>query len=122
MVLLANNNLSTIINTITKTKCFPMEILATGMVPGTVYTVTVSGVNVGAFCKPFGGNLGDPLISDISGRCQFLWLLNIDYNGNMISNSTLNIQTINKNLVMLFTDPGGNSNEVYIPVLMKPTQ
>ena len=121
MILLANSLLTTQTSVITKTRCFPIEIAAKGLYPITVYNVVLDGINVNAFIKPYGKNLGAPLISDSKGQIKALLLFNIDYNENFLTNNNVNQSVLNRNKVLEFIDPNGNSSITYMPILQKPT-
>lgn len=121
MVAISNALLTSQTNKIRKTKCYPLEIVATSLFPSTKYDLYCDGVNMNAFAKPYGGNLGDPIVSDVTGQVKILFLFNIDYNQNYIQNATLNNSTLNKNKTIELHDPSGRVVYSYLPVLMKPS-
>ena len=121
MILLANTLLTTPAQKIVKQRCFPMEIAAKGLVPLTKYNAFLDGINVNAFVKPYGKNLGDQITSDNKGQVKLLFLMNIAYNENFITTNS-NQVTLNRNKVFELKDPNGVSTISYIPVLQKPTR
>ena len=56
-----------------------VNITATGLKPSTVHTLQVTGANttnVSSYCKPYGGVLGGPLVTDNTGSIQFTYFYN----------------------------------------------
>ncbi|SRR6266571_3026348 len=122
MVLLANTLLTTQASKVVKHRCFPIEIVAKGLYPTTNYNVFFDGTNVNAFIKPYGKNLGSQIVSDTKGQIKALFLMNINYNENYITNTPPSAISINRNRVLTFVDPNGNATTTYIPTLQKPTR
>jgi len=122
MVLLANTLLTTQASKVVKHRCFPIEIAAKGLAPKTNYNVFFDGTNVNAFVKPYGKNLGAQLVSDVKGQVKALFLLNINYNENYITNTQPKARSISRNRVLNLVDPNGNVTTSYIPTLQKPTR
>jgi hypothetical protein len=122
MVLLANTLLTTQSSKVVKHRCFPIEIAAKGLAPKTNYNAFFDGVNVNAFIKPYGKNLGTQIISDAKGQIKALFLMNINYNENFITNTQTTAKSITRNRVLTLVDPNGNATTSYIPTLQKPTR
>lgn len=52
-----------------------------GLKANTTYSLTINGVEYGFLAKPFGGDLGDPLVSNTSGQLVFSVLYEVPYEG-----------------------------------------
>lgn len=108
-----------------RTKYHPVELYCTNMIPGTQYNAYYDGVLVNAFCKPFGGNLGDNLLSSAQGKLTILFLMSISYNPKYLvvptntNNSNSNIYVQNKQFQLI--DAFGRSSITYIPTVLKAT-
>lgn len=119
-----SNSLTTPIKGVTRVKYFPLEITSLGLLPSTNYSVYYNGTLVNSFCKPFGGNLGQQLISNSNGQLLFLFLMAIPYNQTYLVN---NNQSTSANGVTLSTtnaslqlkDPNGNVTTTYLPINLK---
>lgn len=122
MTSISNTLLTTATKKVTKTKCFPVELYCTNMKPDTKYDFYCDGVLMNAFCKPFGKNLGDQIISDPNGKVQVLFLFNIEYNENFIINKVVEDGLLTKSRVLEFVSPSGGSSKTYMPVIMNPTK
>jgi len=119
MVTQTSDALTTPTSQITKTRYFSIEITCAGMVPQTQYNAYVDGVLVNAFCKPFGGNLGDPLIAGTNGQLVLQYLMGVPYNQKYVTTPTSTTDLINKPLMITFVDPKGRASTTYLPVILK---
>jgi hypothetical protein len=117
------NGLTTPTQTIARVKYFPIEVTAVSLLPSTHYTAIYNGVVVNAFCKPFGGVLGQQLISNPTGQLLFQFLMGVPYNQTYLVNNG----TTTQNGISLSTtvstlqlqDPNGNLSTTYLPINLK---
>lgn len=65
-----------------RSKCFQVPVSATGLQPGTSYAFYLDSIDYSWASKPYGGNLGDPLIPDQYGSLNFYFLYDFQYEGN----------------------------------------
>jgi hypothetical protein len=96
------------------------SISLTGLMPSTLHTVSVNSEDVTADCRPAGGQLGDSLVTDSSGRMTFTYYFNVT-TGTPVTDSQ-NIQALINGvasaLVMSITNGAGTSKAtVTIPVV-----
>lgn len=84
MPVMATSNLvfeNTISDT-ARSKCFQVPVSCTGLQPGTTYSFFLDSIDYSWASKPYGGNLGDPLIPDQYGSLNFYFLYDFQYEGN----------------------------------------
>lgn len=114
--------LTTRINSVTRTKYIPLEIHAISLMNNASYQVYYNGDLVNAFCKPFGGNLGAPLISDVNGKLTFLFMMAIPYNQKYLVNNAsvgAGTQLSQVTSTLELVAPNGNRSINYIPLTLK---
>lgn len=107
---------------IVKTKYFPVEISCSSMLPSTTYSVYYDGILVNSFCKPFGKNLGDPIISDATGKLKLQFHMAIQYNQKYLiapGTSTKSSNILQQNKILQFVSVNGASFLVHIPLVIK---
>ena len=114
-----SNQLTTQATSIQRVKYFPVELFCTNMMPNSPYDIYVDDVLVNDFCKPYGGNLGDDLISDANGKLRIQWMFSINYNQNYLSNQNNSTGVVNSTKTIRFVDPHGRESLTYMPILMK---
>ena len=114
--------LTTSTTKVLKTRYFSIELQCVSMVPNTQYDIYVEGVLMNAFCKPYGKNLGDPLISGPDGRLLVQYLMSIPYNQQYLTIKADVSGYMAKSQMIEFRDPSGRSSVTYIPIRMKVTQ
>lgn len=107
------------VGSIGRTKYFPMEIFCTNMKPNTTYDAYFDGVLVNAFCKPWGGDLGASLTSDVNGRLMILFLFSIQYYQQFLMVQTSDKNMISASKVFELRSPTGSSSITYIPMVLK---
>jgi hypothetical protein len=116
---------STPVSQLSRIKYFPIEISAFGLKPKTNYDVLYNGQNVDNFCKPYGGVLGQKLISDETGQLLFQFHLGIQYTqiylvNNDGSKSQSNSSSLSQqNASLQLVDPAGITITTYIPINLK---
>lgn len=115
----SNESLTTQVTKVDKTKYFPVELYCTNMVPGTKYNVFYDGINVNGFCKPFGGNLGDSLISDQTGRLIVLFLVSMQYKTQYLVAQTPNANILSITKKIELVNAQGTSSITYLPLVLK---
>lgn len=117
----SSDALTTPATNIIKTQYFNVELRCVNMVPNTQYDAYVDGAKVNAFCKPFGGNLGDPLLSGPDGTLVLQYHMGISYVQKYVTkpNTPLQPQLVNKPKMITFVDPKGRMSTTYLPVTMK---
>jgi hypothetical protein len=119
------NSVSTPTTQLSRIKYFPIEMTAVGLKPLTNYDVFYNGQEVDAFCKPFGGVLGQQLISDATGQLLFQFHLGIQYTqiylvNNDGSKSQSNSSSLSQqNASLQLVDPAGITITTYIPIHLK---
>jgi hypothetical protein len=75
------------------------------MIPNTQYDMYVDGVLMNAFCKPYGKNLGNPMISGPDVKLLVQYHMGIPYNHKYLVPPT-NISGLMTNSKMIqFVDP-----------------
>lgn len=89
------------------------------MLPNSVYTATVSGINIGPWCLPEGGNLGDPLLSDSTGQLKFTYHLSVPYRTTFVNSPDIDAGLMQNSKQLVLTDPVGRTSVAYIPITMK---
>lgn len=121
----SSDQITTPTTRVQRTRYVPLEMVCTNMVPNTTYNVYFQSILVNAFCKPFGGNLGAPLVSDSNGRLVFQFHMAMQYrqnylvapgNPHVVTNKS-NITTQPKTLHLI--DAFGNSSKTFIPMVIK---
>lgn len=117
------SQLTTQVRVLAKTKYFPLEIQGVGLKPITIYDAYFDGIKVNAFCKPYGKNLGDPMISDDAGKLKIQFHMAIQYNQKYLTapaNASDSSNIFNHHKTFQLTDPSsGKSSLYYIPILLK---
>jgi hypothetical protein len=119
MVVLSTTNLTNLTSNISKTKYFSIEIMCVDMQPNTQYDIYADGIKVNAFCKPFGGNLGDALIGGPDGKLLIQYHMQIQYNNRYLSINPDSDGYMQRNCQIQLVDPNGRSSYTYIPIRMK---
>jgi hypothetical protein len=122
MGLVSGGLLTTPASKVVKTKCYPMEIFGTGLSPNTKYDLHYDGINMNAFCKPYGKNLGDQIMSDEQGQCKVLFLMNIEYNLSYITNTKTDNTIINRKKIIELINPNGGTSTSTVNIISKPTE
>ena len=64
-----------------RTKTHSVKINFSSLKPNTTYAVTLDNISYGWACKPFGGVLGGPLVSDAKGKLNFNILIETPVEG-----------------------------------------
>lgn len=113
------STLNTPASTLTRVKYFIVPLYLANMLPTTTYTASINGNNIGQWCKPRGGKLGDPLTSDSTGKLQLTYMLSIPYNTTYLTNPSINAGLLQQNKQITFTDPLGRTSITYLPVTLK---
>jgi len=104
---------------IAKTRYFSVELQCMDMIPNTQYDMYVDGIKMNAFCKPFGGNLGDPLIAGLNGKLLIQYHMAIPYNNQYLTVKPDEKGYKAKNQMIELRDPNGISSFTYLPIRMK---
>lgn len=116
------NALTTTTKRISKVRCFPMELSCADMPINTQYDVYMDGVKINAFVKPYGKNLGDPIISDANGKIVVLLLLDIPYDANYLTAQKTVEGYYTQAKIIEFRDPSGRASKLQLPINLKVTQ
>lgn len=116
------NALTTSAKSIKKVRCFPIELSCSDMTINTQYDVYMDGIKINAFCKPYGKNLGDPIISDMNGKAMVLLLLDIQYDANYLTAQNTNNGYYTQSKIIEFRDPTGRSSRIQLPINLKVTK
>ena len=116
--------LTTQVSSLQRVKYIPLEIHAVSLLPSASYKIYYNGILVNDFCKPYGGDLGAPLVSDVYGKLSFLFLMSISYNQSYLVNNTpvpndTNPQLSNITATLELEAPNGNRSVNYIPISLK---
>lgn len=119
---LSSELLTTRTNKISRKKCFVIDLYFVSMLSNTKYDVFLDGINVNAFCKPFGKNLGDSLISSSTGIISANLLMDIEYDNNYASLNAGDNVMINKSKLLEVVSPSGVRTGFEIPIILKPTK
>ena len=113
-------SLTTPATTFPRTKYFPIELYLANMLPNTTYDAYVDGQLVNAFCRPFGGNLGSPLTSDVNGRLIVQYQVAVPYNQQFIVNPVAsNTNLVSAQKIISFVDPFGKTSSTVLPFILK---
>ncbi len=113
------STLTTPAQRIEKVSYFSIELQCTGMIPNTKYDFYDDGILKNDFCKPFGGNLGEPLISEQTGKLMIQYHMAIPYNQKYLTNKVDESGYMSKTQKLELIDPNGNSSVTYMPVRIK---
>lgn len=113
------STLSQSAGTTTRVKYFIVPIKLTNMIPNATYQAAVNGINIGAWCKPQGGQLGDPLLSDATGKLILSYMYSIPYRTTYLTNPNINAGLLNNLKTITFTDPLGGVSISYLPTTLK---
>lgn len=116
---LSSTQLTSPATAIGKIKYFPVELSCSNMLPSSPHDVYFEGVQVNAFCKPFGGNLGDPIISNEMGQLHILFLMSVQYNQQYLVSHTTQDNLVSMKKTLEFRDSTGQSSVSYIPMMIK---
>jgi hypothetical protein len=114
-----DSTLTTAAQKITKVRYFPVEIQATSMRPLATYDFFVDGVNMNAFVKPFGGDLGDPITADLNGKILIQYHMAIPYNQQYLTSGVPQDGYIQKSKQLQFVDANGQTAITYLPIRVK---
>lgn len=76
-----------------RSKTFAVPATVNGLRPTTNFDFYLDGILFNWACKPWGGNLGDQLQSDIYGKLNFIFLYDFQYEGNYAFDSIPNTTT-----------------------------
>lgn len=106
-------------NQIVRTKYFPIEFYLANMLPNTAYDAYIDGQLVNAFCKPFGGLLGDPLKSDSTGKLRVQLHYSVQFSQQFLTTPNLNNKLIESSKTITFVDPFNRKSTANIPFLIK---
>lgn len=115
-------SLSTVTKKITKVRYFSVELSCMGMIPETNYDFFVDGVNMNSFCRPFGKNLGDPIIAGKDGKVLIQYHMSIPYDQQYLTTKIDEGGYMAKSKLFELRDPNGNSSVTYYPIRLKVTQ
>lgn len=107
---------------IQKSRYFSIELQCVDMIPNTTYDMYVDGVLMNAFCKPYGKNLGDPMIAGQDGKLLVQYHMSIQYNQQYLMTKADTNGYLAKTQQIEFRDPSGKSSITYLPIRMKATQ
>jgi hypothetical protein len=115
-------SLSTPARSIAKVKYFPVELYCTNLIPNTQYNIFANNINVNQFCKPFGGKLGSPLVSNSSGMLIIQYMAAAPYIQQYLVNPSSSNGSISPTKTTItLVDPFNNSSTGYITVNYKTT-
>ncbi len=117
----SNNSANTPSTGIQKHRSHPLELHCVNMKPDTVYQFFDDGVNMSAHVKTYGSRLGDPIVAHPDGKLNILYLQNIPYNRNTLTDPPINHQYIIKTHTFTFIDPSGVVSYAVQKSLMHPT-
>jgi hypothetical protein len=119
---ITNSTLTTPAQKVQKVRYFAIELLCASMIPNTQYSFYVDGVLMNDFCRPFGKNLGDPMISGSDGKLLVQYHMSIPYNQQYLTTKVDESGYMSKTKLFEFRDPNGNSSQTYFPVRLKVTK
>lgn len=122
IISVTSSNLTIPATRIEKVRYFPIELRCVGMFPNTTYDFYVDGVLMNAFCKPFGKNLGAPMIAGQDGTLLVQYHMSLAYNQQYLQNKVDENGYVAQNKMFEFRDPNGNSSVTYYPVRLKASQ
>jgi hypothetical protein len=119
-----NSTLTTAAQKIKKVRYFSVEIYTAGMLPETQYDFYVDGVLSNAFCRPFGKNLGAPLVSGKDGKLLVQYHMSIPYDQQFLTAKVDAEESgyMAKSNMFEFVDPLGNRSQTYYPIRIKVTK
>lgn len=114
-----SSQLTTQATSINRVKYFPIELYCTNMLPNTKYDAYLGTQLIDAFCKPYGGTLGAPLLSDSTGKLRLQFMHAVPFKQSFLVNpSTKTSNLINANPTISFVDPFGNRSTIQINIVM----
>jgi hypothetical protein len=119
-----NATLTTAAQKIKKVRYYSVEVFSAGMLPETQYDFYVDGVLSNAFCRPFGKNLGDPMISGKDGKLLVQYHMSLPFDQQFLI-SKIDAQEsgyMAKSKMFEFVDSKGNRSQTFYPVRLKITQ
>jgi len=119
VILQSSDALTVQASAIQKTKYFPVELHCIDMLPETAYDMYVDGVLQNAFCRPFGGDLGDPLLAGKDGKLTVQWLMAIPYQTQYTTVKPDVSGFLSKSQIIEFRDPNGLSSFTHLPIRLK---
>ena len=105
-----------------RTKYFPIELYCANMLPNTTYDAYMDGVNVNAFCKPFGGGLGSPLTSGSGGKLVFQLHVSVTYKQAYLVNpggGGTNGTAVSSARVLTLIDPFNRKSTFNLPIALQ---
>jgi hypothetical protein len=77
----------------TKVKSFAIPNTLVGLKASSPYDFFVNNINMNWAVQPFGGELGDQLISDTQGKLNFIWFFEQQYFHGYVVNGLNNVNT-----------------------------
>jgi len=122
LVSTTNTALTTPAVKVLKSRYFSVELKCVNMRPSTTYQFFVDGIDMSAFVKPYGKNLGDPIISQGDGTLIVQYHMSIPFSQNYLTNKVDEAGYIQQTKQLEFRDPAGRSSSTYLPVGLKITQ
>lgn len=99
-----------------KVQAFAIPQNLVGLKPNSPFDFFVNGVNMNWATQPFGGELGDQLISDAKGNLTFTWHLEQQYFHSYAING---LNTANTYLTLEMRGKDNISSFFYIPVSLR---
>lgn len=119
---ITDTSLTTSAQRIKKIRYFSVELQCVSMLPNTQYNFYVDGVMMDAFCRPFGKNLGDPMIAGEDGKLLVQYHMGIPFDQQYLTTKVDEGGYMSKTKQFEFRDPSGNSSTTYYPIRLKVTQ
>ena len=116
---MTTSTLSTIASQVSRIKYFRVPIKLTNMIPNVTYTAAINGSNIGPWCKPQGGQIGDPLVSNAQGQLQLIYMYSIPYNTTFLTSPNIDAGLLNQKKAITFTDPLGFTSTSYLNTTLK---
>ncbi len=104
---------------IDKIRYFSIELQCVAMLPNTQYDFYVDGIIKNDFCRPFGKNLGDPLIADDTGKLLVQYHMGVPFNQKYLTNKVDESGYMSKTQKLEFRDPNGTSSISYMPMRVR---
>jgi hypothetical protein len=102
-----------------KVKAFAIPNVIKGLKANSPYDLYVNKINMDWACQPFGGNLGDPLISDATGTLTFTWFFEQQYYQGI---AVQGLNSSNTYLTMELRGQDNISSFYYLPVNLRGSQ
>lgn len=119
---ITDTSLITAAQKIKKVRYFSVELQCVNMLPNTQYSFYVDGVMMDAFCRPFGKNLGDPMIAGEDGKLLVQYHMGIPFDQQYLTSKVDESGYMAKTKMFEFRDPSGNASVTYYPIRLKVTQ